>query len=405
MATNEEIPEDLDEMSWSEIQSVVAKVKHQLDNSSDEARHQLLQRRLIEAREALAEIESRWNEDDDDSGGGDAPDPAVAASAPEEADPGPDDDIDDLLAELLVDDDEATTSLPDPEIVEAATTTARGKPRARPVDAAAAHLTDHQRATAHRHDGTDQPAASAAPTRRFTTASLALGAFVLTAVAGTAGVLLIASPEASDDDEVAGLAGPTGELEEFREVLAILDAGRLEVGWEGSVLQISGTVASAEQLEVVRDTAAVMVDYAELDISGVIVDEPLVLASESVTASPAEPDRLTPKLQLDLDRLLRTTPIMFEPGESELGELDRRILNAAVALILSAPEVGIMVVGHPDEQGTGQTGADLATTRAAAVRDYLIARGVDPEILDVRGQATVDQDGSPGAIELIVTAE
>jgi len=391
---NEEIPEDLDEMSWSEIQRVVANVKHQLDNSSDGATDQLLQERLVEAREALAEIESRRNESGDES----------SDEGSDGAEPGSEESIDELLAELLIDDGNAETPEPDPEVVEAAIITARGKPRARPSQAATANTIDHQLTAAPRPNGLDQPVVDDAPLRQIPTAWWVAGAFVLTALAGTIGLLLIGSQDGPDDDRVESAITPTDELEEFREVLDVLDAGGLDVDREGSVLRISGTVASADQLEVVRDTAAVMVDYEELDTSGLTVDEPLVVVAGDSASAP-QPDRLEPKLHQDLGRLLGSTPIMFEPGESELGELDRRILNAAVVLILSAPEADIVIIGHADDVGAGEANADLAAARATAVRDYLIVRGVDPELLSSRGQATLDPDGTPGAIELVVDPE
>ncbi len=449
---NEEIPDDLGEMSWSEIQSVVAKVKYQLDNSRDQATDQLLHERLVEARAALAEIESRWEEDGEADApvpgepvtpsGGPAPDtaeiapngtngaapvgrPATAGPAPssEDAELGSADSIDELLAELLVDDatEQAAPDAdaagpegeaqgpdlvteaeePDPEVIEAAIITARGKPRSRPSPAAAPPAIGGPQPGAHRLHGPEQPAAPAAPARQITTAWWVVGAFVLTALAGTLGFILIGSGDGSDDGGVLSAAAPTNELEEFRQVLDVLDAGGLDVEWEGSVLRISGTVASTDQLEVVRDTAAVMVDYEELDTSGVTVDEPVVVvAGESATAT--ETDRLQPKLQQDLGRLLQTTPIMFGTGESELGELDRRILNAAVVLILSAPEARITIIGHPDGANVGADGGALATARATAVRDYLIVRGVDPEVLSSEGQATLAPDGAPGVIELVV---
>ncbi len=410
---NEEIPDDLGEMSWSEIQSVVADVKHQLDNSSDGATHQVLRERLVEAREALAEIESRWEDDPEDTHEhGNNAEATMPTPTPDEAAPGSDDSIDELLAELLVDDASDETSEHDPEIIEAAIITARGKRRTRPPGTAIPNATDRQHAVASSGEGPGRPVADPAPTQRFTTASWVIGAFALTALAGTAGILLIGSRDAPDDEPVEVATAPAGDLEEFREVLAILDAGGLDVEWEGAVLQISGTVASSEQLDVVLDTAAVMVDYEDLDTSGVTVDEPLVVVagdSASVSDSASRPvsprDSLGPKLQKDLDRLLRTTPIMFEPGESELGELDRRILNAAVVLILSAPQADIVITGHADDATAGPADNDLATARATAVRDYLIARGVDPEVLSSRGQATLDPNQAPGVIELTVDPE
>lgn len=426
VATDDGILGDLGEMSWSELQGASAEIRGQLNRADDPATREVLGERLAEAREAIALIESRWRQSGENGDGppedGRAADVATSPPEGQERDGRRSSSVDELLDELLPRGEEIEPSSPDPEIIEKATTTARRRifdtatgtghrladrapnighqPRIEQV-ASKRHqpISDFTRGVEHQRNAQTWPAL------RSSTALRVAGALALAALVGIAGILLQASRE--QPAEVAATAGGSvdsaHELEELQEILTIIGLDDLALELDGSLVRISGTVESADQLEMVRDAAVALADYAELDTSGVVIGQPSIGVSEST--SPVGTDRPEPTLQRDLDRLLTLTPIMFDPGRSELGEIDRQILNAVAAVIMSAPKAEVTIIGHADDDGAGNGNVDLATTRAETVHDYLAFHGVREDLLTAEGSAGATPSEIPGSIELDVTLE
>ena len=73
-------------------------------------------------------------------------------------------------------------------------------------------------------------------------------------------------------------------------------------------------------------------------------------------------------------RLLAT--VHFEFDQSDLHTEDRAILDAKVPIMQANAGVTIRVAGHTDERGSDEYNLALGQRRAAAVRDYLVQRGV-----------------------------
>ncbi len=72
--------DDLGRMSWSEIYSLTAEIRDELSRADDAVVRGALKDRLVEARAAIAEIESRWPEDGHDPPGtGTVTEPATTA--------------------------------------------------------------------------------------------------------------------------------------------------------------------------------------------------------------------------------------------------------------------------------------------------------------------------------------
>jgi len=385
---------------WVEANVLVAELRAELGRTEGAASRSAIEARLVEARQAVAAIEATWRDTTD----ADAFTVGDLLSA-EAEDSGA---IDDLLAELLVD-DEIETQQADPEVLEEAITTARN----RRFDQAGSPPLDREsgpRYRGQRRESSvgDQPTsagpladgASDGPRAGRTRGLMMVGAFVLSAGAGLAAFAAFGGDGEGDQEPVAASESPSpaGNLAELEEVLAIFGFDQLEVSQDGSVLYISGPVADADQAEVVEATARALVGDATLDTTGVTIARPHGGVSESSASITTE--SIEPALQRDLDRLLESTPVVFDRGATELAALDRRILNAVVALIRSAPSVNVTVVGRVGDAERGDMG--LAMARATAVRDYLIDNGVDEDRVGVdTASATVDADRT-GGIELRV---
>lgn len=61
------------------------------------------------------------------------------------------------------------------------------------------------------------------------------------------------------------------------------------------------------------------------------------------------------------------------------------MLDTAAVSLLENPDMVVEVAGHTDSEGDSAINADLSESRALAVRDYLIARGVAPSRITARG--------------------
>lgn len=85
--------------------------------------------------------------------------------------------------------------------------------------------------------------------------------------------------------------------------------------------------------------------------------------------------------------------LLFEPGGSQLNAETKEALNSVADVIRGHRNV-VLVKGHTSlddvTDGSAQQKMDLSLRRAQAVADYLIGRGVEPEILRVEGCSTFE---------------
>lgn len=68
--------------------------------------------------------------------------------------------------------------------------------------------------------------------------------------------------------------------------------------------------------------------------------------------------------------------VFFAFDSSELSNQAQSVLDAQAAWLANFPAVTITIEGHADERGTDDYNLALSARRAAAARDYLIARGI-----------------------------
>lgn len=74
--------------------------------------------------------------------------------------------------------------------------------------------------------------------------------------------------------------------------------------------------------------------------------------------------------------------VFFALDQSTLSGDSQRTLDAQAAFLAANPGITITVEGHADERGTDDYNLALGARRAAAARDYLIARGVSAGRID-----------------------
>lgn len=74
--------------------------------------------------------------------------------------------------------------------------------------------------------------------------------------------------------------------------------------------------------------------------------------------------------------LERASKVLFETGKSIIKPLSYPLLNELVSLLKEYPDANIDLAGHTDSEGDDEANLQLSKDRAAAVRQYLIDKGI-----------------------------
>jgi outer membrane protein OmpA-like peptidoglycan-associated protein len=78
--------------------------------------------------------------------------------------------------------------------------------------------------------------------------------------------------------------------------------------------------------------------------------------------------------------------LYFVEGRNELTAQSQQALTAAMAEITKRPAPDIVVVGHTDTQGSAALNDMLSRTRAQAIRDEFLKRGIAPDAVEASGR-------------------
>jgi OOP family OmpA-OmpF porin len=82
---------------------------------------------------------------------------------------------------------------------------------------------------------------------------------------------------------------------------------------------------------------------------------------------------------------LRLDGVTFAPGSAEIEAGSAPALDRAAALLAARSDLAVLIVGHSDNQGPLADNIALSQRRAEAVRQALIARGIDGARLEAHG--------------------
>lgn len=177
------------------------------------------------------------------------------------------------------------------------------------------------------------------------------------------------------------------EADEIRLILGAAGLTDVDVVVDGTVIRLVGTVPSDQQLDGLLQAAQTYED------GGVIIDTSLlVVGSDAATTGstgPAALEAADPRvaaLQRELDRILDATPIVFSVGQTDLSELQQRVLNNVATILQGYPELTVEILGYTDDLGAPDANATLSAERATSVRDYLVGLGVPAGGLTVAGR-------------------
>ncbi len=90
-------------------------------------------------------------------------------------------------------------------------------------------------------------------------------------------------------------------------------------------------------------------------------------------------------------KIVPLKPINFEYDKDVIKRDSYYILDAVVAALQGTSAIQLLeVAGHTDQQGDDAYNLDLSIRRAAAVRRYLVEKGVDPDRLESQGYGETD---------------
>ena len=98
-------------------------------------------------------------------------------------------------------------------------------------------------------------------------------------------------------------------------------------------------------------------------------------ASSSSPAAPAVAATAEPTPAEQLATVGNT--ILFAFDSSSLSSVAQMTLDRQSAFLQSSPALRVIIGGHADERGTREYNLALGERRAAATRDYLVAKGVN----------------------------
>lgn len=68
--------------------------------------------------------------------------------------------------------------------------------------------------------------------------------------------------------------------------------------------------------------------------------------------------------------------VLFAVDQSTLSPEAMGILDQQIAWLIANPSLPVLIEGHADERGTGEYNLALGSSRASAVRNYMVGQGV-----------------------------
>lgn len=212
------------------------------------------------------------------------------------------------------------------------------------------------------------------------------------------------------------------------------------VPWSGSVDAFSGDIPAVVDLVPVRYGAVhlTLVDAAGAPLAGYLRRTPATAAPEAVPA-PGLDLRLTTgtadwtvyapgfaartvhfevkaddradvrvmlapvDLAVDGDRITTQRVIRFDLDKADPRAESLPVVDDLASLLAARPDIVLLrIEGHADESGTSRHNLELSRARATAVRDALVARGVDPARLEALGSGEARRGADTRTVDFVV---
>lgn len=193
---------------------------------------------------------------------------------------------------------------------------------------------------------------------------------------------------------------------------------------DGTTISISPGEAAVDAAIVSGDGEAMLIeaDIAATNgvvhaIDGVLLPAGLVLSDPAVPSDSSSPavadDAAASELEDELNALVVANPVLFEPGSATIADESLPVIAQITMLVAQFGGVDVQVEGHTDTDGNPARNQTLSENRAAAVRDALVAAGLDATTVTSVGfggtRPIVDANGvedkvASRRVEFVVTA-
>jgi OOP family OmpA-OmpF porin len=77
--------------------------------------------------------------------------------------------------------------------------------------------------------------------------------------------------------------------------------------------------------------------------------------------------------------------IQFDFGKATIRKESNKTLDEAISVLKQYAELRIMISGHTDNVGEAPKNIELSQQRAAAVKEYMVGKGIDTGRIETRG--------------------
>ena len=149
-------------------------------------------------------------------------------------------------------------------------------------------------------------------------------------------------------------------------------------------LKITGEVASEERKTAIGDNLENTLgsDYSLTNLLSVAVPEP---APEPVVVKKSIVEDTAAICQAKVRELMGESKIFFATAKADIKPESYTLLDNIVAVLAECNQSSVAVSGHTDSTGRQSFNQTLSLSRAQAVVDYLISKGVDANRLTPEG--------------------
>lgn len=161
------------------------------------------------------------------------------------------------------------------------------------------------------------------------------------------------------------------------------------LNWKGKTLDLMAQLATLGPFSLTLNNDAIAVDASVPDdtiksawidwLANFFVDRPLAVDASALRVDGSLPAQAS----FDLSTLFNLA-VNFASGGFEIPEQDKAALDSA-AEILQEDGRTLRIVGHTDSTGNADANRVLSEQRANSVREYLLAKGVNPQKLSSYG--------------------
>ena len=218
-------------------------------------------------------------------------------------------------------------------------------------------------------------------------------ASIRTALAGVFG-----TAEKCDFEATKGFAEDLPVLDHLPKLAALLKGvPHASISIDGKTVRFNGT-DEAVVSKLVNDAKGI------LPSDFVVEAEPKLNTTEAVANSIDTAKEAMKNLDAqdasasEVVQALNMQIINFATSSSAIPDANKEVLNLAAEKLASLPDAHLKITGHTDSQGNHAFNQKLSERRAAAVRDYLVSKGIASERIEIFG-ASSDEPVASNATE------